>query len=145
MTTREETIQSIMDCFHTVRRSCQANHLGIRNKGEITPAQWPVIASLTDRPTIALKELTHMLHISSSAITQLVDALVKKGFVRRKESPNDRRVILIELTQKAKDSLAAVREKATKHMQQAFAVLSDAELAEYYRMSQKVAIHLAQK
>jgi DNA-binding MarR family transcriptional regulator len=139
MQKREKTIQGIMDSYHTVKRSFNTNHLGIRNKGEITPAQWPIISSLKDRPTIALKELTAMLQISSSAITQLVDALVKKGLIVRKESVDDRRVILIELTKKAKESLAIMREKAVAHLSKAFTVLTDEELAIYDTLSAKVA------
>ncbi len=139
MQKREKTIQGIMDSFHTVRRSFNTNHLGIRNKGEITPAQWPIVSSLKDRPTIALKELTSMLHISSSAITQLVDALVKKGYIVRKESSEDRRVILIELTKKAKDSLAVMREKAVVHLTAAFSNFSDEELVTFQTLSEKVA------
>ncbi len=142
MQKREKTIQGIMDSFHTVRRSFNTNHLGIRNKGEITPAQWPIVSSLKDRPTIALKELTSMLHISSSAITQLVDALVKKGYIVRKESSVDRRVILIELTKKAKDSLAIMREKAVAHLITAFSNLTDEELVTFQALSEKVATNI---
>lgn len=142
MQKREKMIQGIMDSFHTVKRSFNTNHLGIRNKGEITPAQWPIISSLKDRPTIALKELTAMLQISSSAITQLVDALVKKGLLIRKESVDDRRVILIELTKKAKDSLAVMREKAIVHLSHACSVLTDDELEIYEQLTSKVASHL---
>lgn len=142
MQKREKLIQGIMDSFHTVKRSFNPNHLGIRNKGEITPAQWPIISSLKDRPTIALKELTAMLQISSSAITQLVDALVKKGLITRKESVDDRRVILIELTKKAKDSLAVMREKAIAHLSQACSVLTEEELETYDRLTAKVADNL---
>lgn len=142
MQKREKTIQGIMDSFHTIRRSFNTNHLGIRNKGEITPAQWPIVSSLKDRPTIALKELTSMLHISSSAITQLVDALVGKGYIVRKESSKDRRVILIELTKKAKDSLSIMREKAVKHLTIAFSSLSDEELVTFQNLSEKVATNI---
>ncbi len=138
MSKRDEMIQAIMEGFHTIRRSFNSNHLGIRNKGEITPSQWPVIASLGARQTISLKELTKMLHVSSSAVTQLVDALVAKGFVTRKESPDDRRIILIELTKKARDSLAQMKTKATEHLTTVFSSLTDSDLVEYQRIIGKV-------
>src|SRR5438105_1035977 len=51
---------------------------------------------------ISVGELSKSLHVTPGAITQFIDKLVDKGLVERYEDPNDRRVVRIKITTKAK-------------------------------------------
>jgi len=58
------------------------------------------IEALGRRPPLKMRKLAEIMEISTPSVTAVVDKLEKKGFARRKTTSKDRRVFLIELTQK---------------------------------------------
>ena len=58
------------------------------------------IECLGRRPGLKMRDLADMMEISTPSVTGVVDKLEKKGYARRKTTPTDRRVFLIELTHK---------------------------------------------
>ncbi|MCE0495897.1 MarR family winged helix-turn-helix transcriptional regulator [Vibrio salinus] len=70
---------------------------------DITATQMKMLYHLyfvnTNRPS----EIGTYLYIDNSAITRMLDRLEKKELIKRIPDPNDRRSILVELTQKGKD------------------------------------------
>jgi DNA-binding MarR family transcriptional regulator len=50
--------------------------------------------------SIAAGELAEAMHLSSGAITTLIDRLERAGFARRRRDESDRRRVLVELTPK---------------------------------------------
>jgi DNA-binding MarR family transcriptional regulator len=53
---------------------------------------------LDQRGPISAGELAEAMHLSSGAITTLVDRLERRGYARRRRDEDDRRRVLIELT-----------------------------------------------
>lgn len=58
------------------------------------------IEALGRRPPLKMRKLAEIMEISTPSVTAVVDKLEKKGFARRRTTPTDRRVFLIELTKK---------------------------------------------
>jgi DNA-binding MarR family transcriptional regulator len=58
------------------------------------------IEALGRRPPLKMRKLAEIMEISTPSVTAVVDKLEKKGFARRRTTPKDRRVFLIELTKK---------------------------------------------
>lgn len=46
-----------------------------------------------------MSELAHVMHMTPSAATHMVDAMAKQGIVTRNSSPSDRRSVLVQLTE----------------------------------------------
>ncbi len=68
------------------------------------------------------KTLAAKLDLESSSMTGLLDRLEKKGFIERRPDPNDRRSILIFLTQSgitARQNIKALVEKLDRKVQEA--------------------------
>lgn len=61
-----------------------------------------------------LKQIAYGLDISTPAASQLVDRLVKRELVERKESENDRRNMLVYLTKEGSDTVESIREQKTQ-------------------------------
>lgn len=70
----------------------------------VTPGRINVLMTLASQPAnqLPLSELGDYLVVTRANITGLVDGLVKDGLVRRIDHPEDRRMILAELTDKGK-------------------------------------------
>jgi DNA-binding MarR family transcriptional regulator len=64
----------------------------------LTPAQSEVIRCLGDAGALSLKSLGEMLVCESGSPSRLVDTLVGRDIVVRKEDPTDRRQVALTLT-----------------------------------------------
>jgi DNA-binding MarR family transcriptional regulator len=65
---------------------------------ELTPAQYSVLRLLWQRDGLQFNELASACCCSPPTITGVVDTLEKKGLVRRVSNPQDRRSLLLRLT-----------------------------------------------
>lgn len=54
-------------------------------------------------------DLIRQLGVSKQAASQLIDTLVIRGYLQRRVDPDDRRRMLIELTDRGRDAAAAVQ------------------------------------
>lgn len=70
---------------------------------DLSPGRFNVLMSLFHAPnhTQTLSDLGEYLVVTRANITGLVDGLVEDGLIRRIDHPDDRRVILAQLTDKA--------------------------------------------
>ena len=60
---------------------------------------------LEERGPLAASELAAACHLSPGAITTLVDRLERDGYARRVRDPHDRRRVLVELTESAREAV----------------------------------------
>ncbi|MBO7298507.1 MAG: MarR family transcriptional regulator [Kiritimatiellae bacterium] len=58
---------------------------------------------------IMLKDIAKSVKVTPGAASQMVDFLVKKGYVDRKQNEHDRRAVIITLSEKGKEILAVAR------------------------------------
>ena len=64
----------------------------------LTPAQAEVIRCLSDGPPMSLGALGKLLVCETGSPSRLVDTLVGRGIVVRRENPADRRQVTLELS-----------------------------------------------
>lgn len=78
---------------------------------------------------VTMGEFARCMRISDSAATALAGRLVKAGLVERVASDNDRRVVRLVLSERARSLLEDFRRSRDKAAQRLFARLDDASLA----------------
>ncbi len=59
---------------------------------------------------VAAGQLVRELGVSKQAASQLIDTLVLRGYLERRPDPDDRRRIVLEVTERGRAAAAAVRE-----------------------------------
>lgn len=64
--------------------------------------QGRILAMLKIQPEIATKELAYLLGIRQQSLNELLNKMEKNGYVERKPSENDKRVMIVHLTEKGK-------------------------------------------
>ena len=78
---------------------------------EVTSAQFMVIVNLAGREgASSASELCKGISYDAGAMTRMLDRLEAKGLVRRTRSPDDRRLVNLELTQAGKDAYPRMRQ-----------------------------------
>ena len=69
----------------------------------ITPAQFYVLSSLFETDEIKFKVLAGKLSMEGPTLTGILDRLERMNFIERKADPEDRRSLLISLTEQARE------------------------------------------
>ena len=76
---------------------------------DLRPAHGNVMEPLAVEDGLRLSDLAHRAGMAPQSIGELVDDLAARGYVERREDPEDRRAKRIHLTQKGRDNVAASR------------------------------------
>jgi DNA-binding MarR family transcriptional regulator len=99
----------------------------------ISGPQWLILMALADMDQddgVPVNAVSKKLHVDSSFITTQSKLLEKKGFLRRKSSAADARIVQMSLTDKAYKHLAALAAQQEALNDFIFAELNDQQLAE---------------
>ena len=87
---------------------------------------------------VSVKEIAEEFHVTSGAITQVVDVLVSKKLLSRKEDPSDRRVLRIRLTPHARQQFSEFEKGFIIAVSEKFEQLTDDEINELISLLSKV-------
>ena len=102
---------------------------------EITPQQYAVLRMLyfAEGP-LAGQELCERLANPGSDVTRLIDSMVKLRWVRRFRQPEDRRVVLVELTDRARTLVERVRPELLELFKKSFSAFGADDLEQFGRL-----------
>ena len=131
---RKQEIEELLENVHMVGR--QLRPLGA---DPLTYSQAIVMRVVERNPGIGIKQMASLLHTSSSAVTQLVDGLARKGYLIREGSEDDRRALRLRLSEPSLKRLARSRKTLVNRLSAIFDVLSDEEFEQYCSLNRKLA------
>jgi DNA-binding MarR family transcriptional regulator len=100
----------------------------------VSGPQWMILMALADLDQgegVPVKVVSKMLHVDPSFVTTQSKMLEKKGFMRRKTSDDDARVVQMSLTDKSYKHMAALASQQEELNNFIFAEFTDRELAEF--------------
>ncbi|MGE4357116.1 MAG: MarR family winged helix-turn-helix transcriptional regulator [Candidatus Omnitrophota bacterium] len=107
-------------------------------KGKITLPQFMVMEFLYRENSAIMSKIAEILLVSAPAATGIVDKLVRDGYLKRENTSDNRRIILIKLSQKGKKTI----EKAIKQRQllikDIFGKLEEKERLQYLQILTKI-------
>ena len=70
---------------------------------EINSAQGRIMFALWQKDSVPINELAQKTQLKKSTLTSMLDRLESMGYVKRQRSTKDRRIILIQRTQKDRE------------------------------------------
>ncbi|HEY3418017.1 MAG TPA: MarR family transcriptional regulator [Armatimonadota bacterium] len=105
----------------TSRLLAEATH------GELTPSQLEALIFIRRHGGCSAKALSEGLHISIPSSTRLVDRMVRKGLVDRRESGVDRRLVHLTVTPAGEHTLLQVHEARLLRLRLALETLPPGE------------------
>lgn len=92
---------------------------------DISPAQFDVMQIIYFRGPKMLSDISKRLGITKSTTTGLVSRLEVMGYLTKEKSPEDRRVYMVNITQKGKDLIEEVIETRVKLIEKVYNELGD--------------------
>jgi DNA-binding MarR family transcriptional regulator len=105
---------------------------------DITTTQLLVLECLATCGHCQMHTLVNALKVKFSAVTAIIDRLVKTDFVTREHGKEDRRTVFVALTTKGKRVLGEVYQQRRKAFMQVFSRVSAGEREEYLMIMEKL-------
>jgi len=104
----------------------------------ITGSQYLVLNAINSQGRLTVSEVAEKLGVSLSAITALVNRLVKAGLVARSRDELDRRMVWLEATEQGKETLAKCMESRRKVTSKYFSQLTVEDMKKLIEIYDKV-------
>lgn len=121
----EEKIRNISKYLNEYTK----DHLKCYN---LTLGRFHVLRVIIESQPVSMGDIHEELHMANSTVTVIVDYLHEAGLVKRKRDTNDRRVVLLEITDKGRKIMESLLAKRQDFMRKALLDMQDSseELAQ---------------
>jgi len=138
MTNRKQKVGTLMEALLSLRRTLIFKATWKSEIPRITPAQWAVLSIIDPSGKTTVKDVAHTLGISSSAATQLIDVLARRGYVIREQHSEDRRKVTLVLPTKTKKRIEHMKRESIRQLLKIFDVLDEKEINQFIQLTNKV-------
>jgi DNA-binding MarR family transcriptional regulator len=99
---REELLSSIIDEVRAAQVATDALDQAVADHIGLNRTDMRALDVLDQRGRLTAGELAEAMHLTSGAITSVLDRLEKAGWAKRVRDPDDRRRVLVEASPKVK-------------------------------------------
>ena len=132
-----------LNAFIKLMRSTESlnNRLNRHLAGaDLTVSQFGVLEVLHHLGPLNQRAIGEKLLKSGGNITMVIDNLEKCGHVKRKKDPNDRRAVLIHLTESGQEFIADFFPKHLEKIKEEFSVFTEEEKKTLARLCKKLGL-----
>lgn len=103
----------------------------VLNNGGVNVPQYLAMVALSKSGEAMMGRLAADLHVTMGAATNIVDRLIRGGYVTRARGTDDRRVVRVKLQPKGVETLRGIEEEATAYMTSVLGQLDDARRKQF--------------
>lgn len=138
MAARTEALEEILEGFYLLRRKLVACSRERSSTHRLPSSQWFAMGVIMRKGEATVRDIREALSITSSAATQLVNQLVKGGYVEKRPDPHDRRSQHISLSPKAHALMASMKAAMLVQITDVLSALSEQEFKTFARLHKKI-------
>ena len=131
---------SFLDIMSGHQKNNSMEHLNRANKGELFVLQFLTMQSATVLPS----ELSAALQSSTARISALLGSLEKKGQIEREIDKNNRRNILVTITDAGRKRVESEMQEMQRNVTQVFIEMGESDTEEFIRLT-KLFFDLSEK
>lgn len=129
---------AILDLIRKISRIIRCEMIKTSQSYGYTPAQLMILKFVFENQPVTLSEISKEIGLSNSTTSGIIDRLVNQGMLERKRSEQDRRVVYITPTQKAKELRDKIHSYKEQFFQNLTARLSDEDKIQMVTSLQKL-------
>jgi len=106
---------------------------------KLTYSQWIILQTLmTFGAPMSPSELNKYLTIEGTSISVLIDGMEQRGFIRRRRSRVDRRMVKVSLTGQGQELLAEIDPQISRLIEKIYGLLTAAERKQLITLCRKI-------
>ena len=100
--------KSIVEMIFELKFACMSKEESIREKLDISPAEYRGILSLRPGKVVSCMQLSNAMGLSKSRGSRVVDKLIASGYLKEAKKVDDKRVFNIMLTKAGEKALREI-------------------------------------
>lgn len=112
------------------------------DESELVLSQWLTLKLVATGRIECIGDVNRELGLESGASTRLVDQLQKRGWLTRKRSPVDRRVVTLRLTQQGRALIEIVRPRLLRFWETQLSSFSPEEAEQLFALLSRLQVGL---
>lgn len=101
-----------------------------------------LVVNIAEKGPLKSSEAADLLGITNGAVTGIVDKLIELGYMERKRSETDRRIVMLHITHRAKGLICEIDRVRDRIMMKLFRNLTDEEIDFAIRLFRKMSGNL---
>lgn len=137
-TIKFEGTERLADLIMSLQR-CFLLHLSKElTRGQVSFPQYFLLGLIAGKQSLSMSEVAEKMHHSTAAATGLVDRLENLQYVERTHAPNDRRKVLVRITNKGSALVDRIRQDVVTNLEEIMELLSPEERDAWLRVYEKI-------
>ena len=136
--TRQPKIQKVFEEMLTMQKAIGTRKDRFLKKFGLTRPQTNILYALSHGNKLMVKDVARQMGITSGAATQIIEGLVKAGYVERRHNQKDRRKVQILFCEEGKKQFEKFKIKHMERIGQVFEALDDQEIDLLIKLAQKI-------
>jgi DNA-binding MarR family transcriptional regulator len=126
---KAQLIRQVIELQHKVNRMLRRQVPDAWMELSLTLAQLKSLFFISSEGNTNVRKLAAALSVTSANVTGIVDRLVKQGLVTRRENPEDRRMLLLQVTDKGRALIIDLRERQISRLSEILDYMSPDEVS----------------
>lgn len=139
---REALVETLLVDMQAMQRAWKAYLYKILGAENISPAQMGILFYVKNSQPISGKKIAATMQMSASSVTQFIDSLDQRGYIKREHDEQDRRIIYISLSKKGQAKINQLEEKRKEYFREFTKNLTNEELVTMVAVQRKMARQL---
>lgn len=136
------TAERLSDMFIVLQRSFVLNLSKELVRGRLSFPQFLLLSFLAqESEPMTMSKTAELMKHTTAAATGLVDRLEKLGLITRKQGPNDRRKVMVCITEKGHALVQEIRQDMIQNLLRLMTHLDESEQAAWLRIYEKIFPH----
>ncbi|MHB8871004.1 MAG: MarR family winged helix-turn-helix transcriptional regulator [Candidatus Doudnabacteria bacterium] len=135
---REEQVKIFFEEIAKLQRLVFSKKDSFLTKYKLSRPQMVVMYFISEGGSKTIKDIAEIMNISSSAATQMIEGLVRNGFLERVVHPTDRRSVQISMSKIGRKTFDQFKIQHLRQMQNLLVSLSDAEIEVLLKIPAKI-------
>ena len=129
----------VLEQFRLIFRSAKKHFQWVQERTGVSGAQLWLLAEIERRPGIRVTELAKSMAVHQSTASNLIERLETGGYLLRKRSNRDQRVVHLSLTKAGRGTVARAPRPLQGVLRDALRGLKEGDLAQLRSLLQKLA------
>ncbi|WP_240620323.1 MarR family winged helix-turn-helix transcriptional regulator [Peribacillus acanthi] len=134
---KENQIYQLEKLFRTVFRQMRLELNNLYGT-ELNANEFSVLRFLLLNGNSPASYISKYLNVSASHITSVTDSLANKGYIVRLRSAQDRRLVLISLTEEGKNKVEELEKKKSEFLRSKFDKFTEGELEQFIQLFRRL-------
>lgn len=128
----------IIQLYYQVARQIENRAKSKNNNINFFSGQYGCLIQLDKKGTVTQRELSAILNIRATSLSEVLLKLERKGFIQREPSSRDKRTFLISITPAGHEEIQRAKKQELSRHYELIAPLSEQEKRSFFEILQKI-------